>query len=94
MLKQRMMWILWPSFLMAGVLEVLVFAMVDPHGLHWYGLLLDAPRQAVYTLAFFAFWMITSTSSALTVLLSLPPAEINEPVQNQGADRANSQALL
>ena len=30
MLSQRIMWIVWPAFLVAGVLEVLVFAMVDP----------------------------------------------------------------
>ena len=27
--------ILWPAFLMAGVIEMLVFAMVDPGDLHW-----------------------------------------------------------
>ena len=30
MWTQRLMWIAWPAFLMAGVLEMLVFAMVDP----------------------------------------------------------------
>ena len=30
MWTQRLMWIAWPAFLMAGVLEVLVFAFVDP----------------------------------------------------------------
>ena len=25
MLQQRLMWIIWPAFLMAGVLEMLVF---------------------------------------------------------------------
>ena len=29
MWSQRLMWIAWPAFLMAGVLEMLVFAMVD-----------------------------------------------------------------
>ena len=28
------MFILWPSFLMAGVMEMAVFAMVDPQDLH------------------------------------------------------------
>jgi uncharacterized membrane protein YcfT len=77
MLKERMMWILWPSFLMAGVLEILVFALVDPHDLHWFGMSLEVPRQAVYTLGFFAFWIITAISSALTVLLAMPSTEIN-----------------
>ena len=37
MLQQRLMWIIWPAFLMAGVLEMLVFAMVDPQDLQWFG---------------------------------------------------------
>ncbi len=78
MLKHRIMWIFWPAFMLAGVLEILVFAMVDPHDLHWFGLSLDLPRQAVYTLGFFAFWTITASSSALTILLAMPSGEINE----------------
>ena len=29
MWTQRLMWIAWPAFLVAGVIEMLVFAMVD-----------------------------------------------------------------
>ena len=36
-LRMHLMAILWPSFLMAGVLEMLVFALVDPAGLRWMG---------------------------------------------------------
>ncbi len=78
MLKQRLMWVVWPAFLLAGVMEILVFAMVDPHDLHWFGQALELPRQAVYTLAFFAFWIITAASSTLTILLAMPAAEVNQ----------------
>ena len=77
MLKQRMMWIAWPAFLVAGVLEMLVFGLVDPQDLHWFGQPLALSRQGVYTLAFFAFWMLTMVSSALTTLLSMSPFEVN-----------------
>ena len=30
MLIQRILWILWPAFLVAGVMEMAVFAFVDP----------------------------------------------------------------
>ena len=70
---QRWMWIAWPAFLLAAVLEMLVFAMVDPGDLHWFGRPLDWSRQAVYTVGFFVFWGITATSSALTVWLAFPP---------------------
>jgi hypothetical protein len=77
MLAQRWMWITWPAFLVAGLLEVLVFAFVDPHDLHWFGQDLDLSRQAIYTLAFFAFWALAIVSSALTALLGLSSAEVN-----------------
>ncbi|MBT9553358.1 MAG: hypothetical protein IV088_21130 [Hydrogenophaga sp.] len=77
MWSQRWMWIAWPAFLLAGVLEMIVFAMVDPGDLHWFGNPLGLSRQAVYTLAFFVFWGVTMASSALTTLLSMSPFEVN-----------------
>ncbi len=77
MLSQRLMWIAWPAFLMAGVLEVLVFAMVDPQDLRWFGQALELSRQGVYTLSFFIFWSITMLSSGLTTLLAMSPFEVN-----------------
>lgn len=77
MWMQRVMWIAWPAFLMAGVMEMLVFAMVDPQDLHWFGQPLALSRQGVYTLAFFAFWIVTMASSALTTLLAMSPFELN-----------------
>lgn len=77
MLQQRLMWIIWPAFLVAGALEILVFAMIDPQDLHWFGQPLDWSRQGVYTVAFFVFWGLTMASSALTTLLSMSPFEVN-----------------
>lgn len=77
MLAQRLMWIAWPAFLVAGVIEMLVFAMVDPQDLHWFGSPLALSREGVYTVAFFVFWVLTMVSGALTTLLSLSPFEVN-----------------
>lgn len=86
MKAQRWMWIAWPAFLVAAVLEMIVFAMVDPGDLHWFGNPLGLSRQAIYTLAFFVFWGVTMASSALTTLLSMSPFEVNRcPVPD--ADR-------
>ena len=74
-MQQRLMWIAWPSFLMAGVIEMLVFALVDPHDLSWFGQPLDMSRQGVYTLSFFVFWLVVSISSALTALLATGPTD-------------------
>ena len=72
--------ILWPAFLMAGVLEVLVFGLVDPSDLHWFGgAALQLPRQAVYTLAFLAFWAVIAVAGAITALLLQRADEVNRP---------------
>jgi len=64
-------------FLVAGLLEILVFGLVDPEDLQWFGHPLALSRQGVYTLAFFAFWLLTMVSSGLTTLLSMSPFEVN-----------------
>ena len=77
MLVQRLMWIAWPAFLLAGVIEMLVFALVDPRDLQWLGQPLALSREGVYTLAFFVFWLLTMASSSLTTLLAISPFEVN-----------------
>jgi hypothetical protein len=70
---RRLMWIAWPAFLVAGLLEMLVFAMVDPQDIHGLGgQAIEISRLGLYSLAFFAFWGITMLSSALTLLLARP----------------------
>ncbi len=77
-LRMHLMAILWPSFLMAGVLEMLVFALVDPASLRWMGGdVLALPTNAVYTLAFFVFWGVIAIAGLLTRLLEGDPAHIN-----------------
>ena len=68
--RRRALVILWPAFVMAGVLEMLVFALVDPGELRWFGgEPLQASRMTVYSLCFLVFWAITAASTALTALL-------------------------
>lgn len=91
MWNQRLMWIAWPAFLVAAVLEMIVFALVDPSDLHWFGAPVNLSREAVYTLAFFVFWGATIASSALTTLLSMSPFEVNRcpvPVDERPTDCA------
>lgn len=71
------MWIVWPAFLAACVLELLVFAFVDPFDLQWAGRDLGLSRQAAYTISFFAFWVVTMIACALTAVLRMSPAEVN-----------------
>ena len=69
----RVMAILWPSFLMAAVLEMLVFSVVDPHAMRWFGIdEIKLPAAGIYTVAFFVFWGVISLAGALTDLLEHP----------------------
>ena len=70
---------IWPAFLMAGVLEMLVFAAVDPAEMHWWfrGPRLDWPPGAIYSVTFLIFWALVSISGALTALLLRSPEDLN-----------------
>jgi hypothetical protein len=85
MAGHRLMWTAWPAFLAAGVLELLVFALVDPHDLHWLGRALDWSAMAVYTASFFAFWAVALGGCALTLLLATPQP-MPEGVSDRPAD--------
>ena len=88
MLNKRLMWVIWPAFLVAGLLEMLVFAMVDPQNLHWAGQSLEMSNQAVYTVAFFLFWLLTILACGLTALLAMAPTEVNKmPAEESPAER-------
>jgi hypothetical protein len=56
------MLILWPSFLAAGMAEVVFFTVFDPSDF-------DAGRLAAYSIGFFLFWALAAASSALTCFL-------------------------
>lgn len=67
---RRLAAVIWPAFLTAAVLEMLVFAMVDPRDLHWLrGAAVAADDRAVYTIAFFVFWAVAALGSTLTQLV-------------------------
>jgi hypothetical protein len=67
----RALTVLWPAFLMAGVAEMLVFGLVDPDDLRWFGgETIALSRQAIYTLAFLILWALISTAAAITAWLS------------------------
>ncbi|MCP5286114.1 MAG: hypothetical protein H6933_14590 [Burkholderiaceae bacterium] len=76
--RERVMAVLWPAFLMAGVMEMLVFAFVDPTQLHLFGgAPLDWSPTSVYTVAFFLFWGVIAAAASLTELLELGAEDLN-----------------
>jgi hypothetical protein len=67
---QRLMCVAWPAFLGACALEALVFAMVDPHELHWLGHPVGWSRQGLYSAAFFTFWGVQVVTGWIALVLS------------------------
>jgi len=72
--------VVWSSFLAAGVLEALVFAVVDPGELRWFGAApVELSTQAVYTVSFLIFWGVVALGASLALLLVNLPDEGGKP---------------
>ncbi len=78
MRAKQIMSVLWPAFLMACVLEMLVFGLVDPLEAGSFAKYHAISRQTVYALGFGVFWLITTASSALSVWLVSGTAEVDD----------------
>jgi len=61
--------ILWPSFIVGGVGEVIFFTVFDPRELYLFGEPTSLSRLAVYSVGFFLCWAFAAAASAFTVFL-------------------------
>ncbi len=72
----RTLLVLWPAFVMAGVLEMLVFVVVDPEQFKWFGTVpLGWSSEAIYSITFVIFWVVIAISAAITQWLARPPQD-------------------
>jgi hypothetical protein len=85
----RIIWVLWPSFLVAGIAEGLFFTVIDPQELYLLGEPVHVSRTATYSIGFLGFWAICAASSLLTCFLQRSAAEVNKGV---GAEASQEQA--
>lgn len=74
---QRMIFVVWPSFLIGCIAGAVFFTLFDPMELHFFGKPLELGRTAIYSIGFFALWAVAAASSALTCFLQKPAADIN-----------------
>ncbi|PKO84931.1 MAG: hypothetical protein CVU17_01790 [Betaproteobacteria bacterium HGW-Betaproteobacteria-11] len=77
---QKLLSILWPSFLVAGIAEGLFFTLIDPQELYLLGEPVRLSRMATYSLGFLCFWAICAASSLVTWYLLRSAAEVNRRV--------------
>ena len=92
---QRIIWVLWPSFVVAGIAEALFFTLIDPQELCLFGVPVHFSKLATYSIGFFAFWVVCAASSLFTLFIQRPPSDINRrkttpPAQRGRGDRAGS----
>lgn len=64
-----LMWVLWPSFLVAILASAVIFTFIDPADIRFFGYA-TAGRMTVYAAGFFLFWLLAALSSAYTLKLS------------------------
>ncbi len=75
---KRLMWILWPSFIVGGVAEAVFFTLIDPQELYLLGEPVHWSPTAVYSVGFFLFWLVAAASSAFTCFLQRGTTEANQ----------------
>jgi hypothetical protein len=74
---------MWPSFLVSILAEGLLFSIVHPSELLFFGYHPNISDEGIYTIGFFVIWIFCSFSSALTAYI-LPGIDENA---SKGPDR-------
>lgn len=76
----RILWVLWPSFVVAGIAEGIFFTVIDPQELYLFGQPVYFSKIATLSVGFFGFWAVCAASSLLTCFLQRSSAEVNKGV--------------
>ena len=88
-LIQRVVAILWPSFITAGIATVLFTTAFDPAVIF---IDYDISRLGIYTICFFLFWSLGATTATLTCYFLKPCATINKVSQDKAKKAAEEQS--
>lgn len=77
---QKIIAVLWPSFLTAGAATILFFTAFDPQLLMAVGGYEQISRLGGYTIGFFLFWLLTASTGVLTCYFQRP---CHEPTDSE-----------
>lgn len=77
---QKVIAVLWPSFLTAGAATILFFTAFDPQLLMAVGGYEQVSRLGGYTIGFFLFWLLTASTCVLTCYFQRP---CHEPTESE-----------
>jgi hypothetical protein len=87
-LIQRVVAILWPSFITAGIATVLFTTAFDPAVIFAD---FDISRLGIYTITFFLFWLFGTLTSAATCFF-LKPCQTIKKLREQERERQEAAA--
>ncbi len=73
----QLIWVLWPSFVVAGIGETAFFAAISPDELHLFGRPVDISPIATYSAGFMVFWALCASSSLFTCFLQRSTTDVN-----------------
>lgn len=74
---QRVISVLWLSFLTAGIATGVFFSTIDPMELKYCVDFPEVSRTAAYSIGFFLFWLLSGGTSLLAVYL-IYPSDVDE----------------
>ena len=74
---KQALFILWPSFVVGGIGEVIFFTVFAPRELSLFGDPTSLSRLAVYSIGFFLCWAFAAASSAFTCFLQRGAGDVN-----------------
>ena len=77
-LIQRVIAILWPSFITAGIATVLFTVTFDPAEIFFD---YDVSRLGIYTICFFLFWLFGAITAMSTCYFLKPCQAINKAIE-------------
>jgi len=75
-MKRQIMYILWPSFVVAGIANALFFTVFDPVEFTIFGPF-GLSRMTAYSAGFLILWALGAASSAFTCFLQRSRERIN-----------------
>lgn len=80
--------VFWPSFLIAGIAEILFFTVINPQELYLFGQPVVFSTLATYSIGFFAIWAVCAASSYATCFFQRSARDINEETSQHTAPTA------
>jgi len=80
---QKIVAILWPSFLVAGFVTVCFFMVFDPELILQAGGFEDINPLGTYTIAFFLLWLSMMTTCLITAYFARPCDLLNKKTPKQ-----------